>query len=320
MDAAQRKNEPWLQFYLNDWLGQTRGCSLAARGLAIDMFCVMHQHGQPYGYLAMPAGKPMPPAKLANRANCSLKEFLRLVDELLSEQVFARTPEGVLYSPWLVRMFDYRTKKSNAALVGIEKRKRNSAGAFAPATAGTPAGAGDGADGGTHWNLASDSVESGLSVPNSSLDFNAARELLAHLNEKAAADFRENPGDLQEIAMRLHESGGSVVEVKVMLDRQCALWKADPKMQSYLRPTTLFESVKFHQYFGQRNLPVAATQTQGDGSVKINGAAVTARLHTVRHLLMQTADASSPEELVARRRLLLEQAELMEQQKKATQQ
>ena len=49
---------PAFQFYPGDWLHDTavRACSLAARGLWIDMLSLMHQ-GHPYGNLTLPAVK-----------------------------------------------------------------------------------------------------------------------------------------------------------------------------------------------------------------------------------------------------------------------
>ena len=47
---------PSFQFYPGDWLHDTglRACSLAARGLWIDIVCFMHQ-AEPYGHLTFPA-------------------------------------------------------------------------------------------------------------------------------------------------------------------------------------------------------------------------------------------------------------------------
>ncbi len=155
------------------------------------------------------------------------------------------------------------------------------------------------------------------SPQNSDLSFEGARELLTFLNEKASADFRESPAVLQEIALRLHEVGGDLEGVRTMVTRQCALWKSDPKMSRFLRPTTLFDSVKFHEYFGQRNIPVQASDAQPDGSVRVNAAAVNGRLMIITRRLAEIEDSPLPDQMSERRALKREQAVLTEQQRKA---
>jgi uncharacterized phage protein (TIGR02220 family) len=338
---SEKINEPWLQFYLFDWLAQTRGCSLAAKGLAIDMICLMHQHGQPYGHLTTATGSAVSEERLLKLAKCGLKELRTCIDELIDEEVLRKTAEGVLWSPWLVRMHHYRNKKRLAGQASAAKRAGNPVGTPARTGVGTPARTGVGTPARTgvgtpvppdartpvqtgdrtQWNLDSGDLESGPSdfspVPNSILDFKAAQALLAYLNEKASADFRENPGDLQEIAGRLHESGGDVAAVKIMIDRQCAQWKADPKMANYLRPSTLFEPVKFHQYFGQRNLPVATSIGQPDGVVRVNVAAINGRLMQIKQRLPEIENSPNQQDIQERRALLRERDVLLEQQKKA---
>lgn len=83
-----------------------------------------------------------------------------------------------------------------------------------------------------------------------------AKEVLAYLNERAERDFRPTETNLTTIRCRLEEVGMDVAAVKVMIDRQCAKWKGDPKMDEFLRPATLFGKEKFSQYFGSRLAPL----------------------------------------------------------------
>jgi hypothetical protein len=94
---------PSFQFYPGDWMSNTalRLCSLGARGLWIDMICLMHE-GTPYGHLVL-NGKGILPKILARRIGASLKETERLLSELTDHGVFTVTEEGVIFSPRMVR-------------------------------------------------------------------------------------------------------------------------------------------------------------------------------------------------------------------------
>ena len=59
----EKVKRPAFQFYPGDWRKdvQLRSCSVAARGLWIDLLCVAHEC-EPYGHL-MINGRPMTPAQ-----------------------------------------------------------------------------------------------------------------------------------------------------------------------------------------------------------------------------------------------------------------
>lgn len=82
-----------------------------------------------------------------------------------------------------------------------------------------------------------------------------SRILLHHLNEKSGRRFRETAESLEEINARLKEPDVTLVGCKLMIDRQCTLWKDEPKMCEYLRPSTLFNKTKFNSYYAARELP-----------------------------------------------------------------
>jgi len=83
-----------------------------------------------------------------------------------------------------------------------------------------------------------------------------AKEVLAHLNAIAGRSYRAVDSTLSPIRARL-QSGATVDQCKAVIAAKAGEWKADPKMQKYLRPETLFGATKFEQYLGQ--LGVAAT-------------------------------------------------------------
>lgn len=71
-------------------------CSLAARGLWMEMLCLMHE-AEPRGHLLV-NGRPLLSSQLAALAGCSAKDADKLVAELEAAGVFSRNSEGVIFS------------------------------------------------------------------------------------------------------------------------------------------------------------------------------------------------------------------------------
>lgn len=96
--------DPWMKFYTSDWRADPRlkMCSLAARGMWIEMICLMHE-ATPYGHLLIHGQSPNV-AQLASLTGIQSAEVVDLVAELERLGVFSRTREGVIYSRKLVRM------------------------------------------------------------------------------------------------------------------------------------------------------------------------------------------------------------------------
>lgn len=80
----------------------------------------------------------------------------------------------------------------------------------------------------------------------------AAQSILEYLNQKAGKTFRAVKANLTVIDARLKE-GATADDCKAVIDAKVGQWAADPKMQQYLRPETLFGATKFQQYVGSLN-------------------------------------------------------------------
>lgn len=83
-----------------------------------------------------------------------------------------------------------------------------------------------------------------------------ARTALFYLNEKSGRAYRETGPNLSIITARLKEPDVTIDGVQAMIDRMCAMWKGNPRMEEYLRPETLFGKQKFDGYYAGRNLPI----------------------------------------------------------------
>lgn len=94
---------PWLKFYPSDWRGdpRLRMCSLAARGLWIDLISYMHE-GEPYGHLTINGIQP-DIGDIAALVARPLAEVRKALAELEAKQVFSRAESGAVYSRRMAR-------------------------------------------------------------------------------------------------------------------------------------------------------------------------------------------------------------------------
>ncbi|MGQ2942910.1 MAG: GIY-YIG nuclease family protein [Blastomonas fulva] len=104
-----------MKFYPSDWASdeKLRMCSLAARGLWIEMIALMHRSDQ-YGHLLVGTIAPTD-AQLAVLVGASPDQIPGLIGELESVGVFSRTRKGVIYSR---RMSRDQRKSDDARTAG----------------------------------------------------------------------------------------------------------------------------------------------------------------------------------------------------------
>lgn len=123
-----------MKFFPSDWRADPalRVCSLAARGLWVEMLCIMHE-AEPRGYLKIKDNN-VTEAQLAALTGCSIDEIGTLISELETMGVFSRDREGCIYSRRILR--DEKKSKTarkngksggNPRLASNGKQKENSA-------------------------------------------------------------------------------------------------------------------------------------------------------------------------------------------------
>lgn len=93
----------WTKFYWADWLSDPglRRCSMAARGLWMDLLCYMAQH-DPIGILAV-QGEALSISDIARMTGIMETDASTLVGELERNGVFSRDRKGRIYSRRMVR-------------------------------------------------------------------------------------------------------------------------------------------------------------------------------------------------------------------------
>lgn len=109
---------PAFQFYPADWRKDPAlsACSLAARGLWIELMCIAHEGGT-YGVLSI-NGRPMAPAQIARMVGESPASIVRLLTELEDAGVFSRDEQGCIFSRRMVKDEHVRNVRADAGRLG----------------------------------------------------------------------------------------------------------------------------------------------------------------------------------------------------------
>jgi hypothetical protein len=109
---------PAFQFYPADWRkdADLQSCSIGARGLWVEMLCVMHEC-TPYGHLCV-NGKPMTEGQLARLVGEPVKPTLKWLAELEAAAVFSRDDQGRIYSRRMVKDEHLRNIRAQAGAMG----------------------------------------------------------------------------------------------------------------------------------------------------------------------------------------------------------
>jgi len=109
---------PAFLFYAHDWQSDTAlgACSAGARGVWIELLCLMHQC-EPYGHLLINGNAPTL-TMIARSARLSVYELRKGMAELASAGVLRRTDDNVIYSARMVRDEAVRQAKAAAGALG----------------------------------------------------------------------------------------------------------------------------------------------------------------------------------------------------------
>ncbi len=119
-------SDPYITLFKSNWRGDhlLHGCSLAARGLWIEMIAIMDDCS-PRGHLVAPNGDPMPLSALAMQAGRPEAEVAAALAELEANRVFSRTPRGIIFSRRMARDAVIREARSEAGKASGRARTAN---------------------------------------------------------------------------------------------------------------------------------------------------------------------------------------------------
>ena len=97
----------------------------------------------------------------------------------------------------------------------------------------------------------------------------AVSEIVSYLNEKAGTGYRTTTDKTKKVIHARLEEGFKVDDFKTVIDKKCAEWIGDPKMEKYLRPETLF-GTKFEGYLNAKVSKTARQQRIGANGIAIS--------------------------------------------------
>ena len=101
--APRRPRLPWTQWRWDRWLRDPalRGCTLAARGLWIELLAAMDADDE-YGFLTL-AGKAADVAEISVRTGVHRLQVGKFLAELEARGVFSRDARGAIFCRHMVR-------------------------------------------------------------------------------------------------------------------------------------------------------------------------------------------------------------------------
>ncbi len=120
MPLDPERRNPFLKFFHTDWQADEalQECSLAARGLWLEMILYMHK-AEPYGHLLINGRVPTNDDLMRRVRPRSKKEFTTALAELRENRVYSVTDNGVIFCRRMVRAADrVRTSRENGQLGG----------------------------------------------------------------------------------------------------------------------------------------------------------------------------------------------------------
>lgn len=118
--TAEPKKRPAFQFYPADWRKdvELRSCSVAARGLWMDLLCIAHEC-EPYGHLTV-NGRAMTAQQIAGQVGVALGQCKTLLAELIANGVARQNLDGTIFSKRMVNDERVRNARAEGGKEGAE--------------------------------------------------------------------------------------------------------------------------------------------------------------------------------------------------------
>lgn len=235
---------PYMQFYVADWMRDTRCLSLAARGAWIDILGVLWNsttRGKKSLDLegwASELGKPI------DEVDTVFGEF-----EKRNICTFVRKRNGEILLMSRRQVKDEKVRQQTRKRVGRYRKTHGNGAGNAVVTVETQ-----------NQISESESEEEKKKKMSRVLEtqdlFAESEEVLRFLNQKTGHEFRARDAqgrptaNLEHIVARL-KAGADLETCRTLIVRKVRDWQGDEKMAKFLRPETLFNRTKFESYLAE---------------------------------------------------------------------
>lgn len=90
---------------------------------------------------------------------------------------------------------------------------------------------------------------------------NIAEQVVSYLNDKTGKNYKATTKATKTLIHARQAEGYKLEDFQTVIDTKCQQWRNDSKMQTYLRPATLFAGSKFESYLNEQPRPKAKPTT-----------------------------------------------------------
>lgn len=267
VNSYKEDERPCFNFYYRDWLSDSglNLCSRSARSLWLDMLCYMWQ-ATPRGHLVV-NGKIIDSKLLSKLTKDDEVDIESWLKELEDVNVFSRLENGIIISRRMIRDEQIRKIKSIAGQKGMKKRYGSViTGDITNDITGvitddiTPAAIANAIENANEYEYVNDNkkiekiekrekrVQREEREEKEEIPY---QEIIDDLNATINANYRSNSKETRELIRARWNEGFRLEDFKTVHKKKFIEWGSDDKMQSFLRPITLY-SKKFESYLNQK--------------------------------------------------------------------
>ena len=252
-ESYKEDGRPAQQWYWDDWFSafDVRLCSLAARGLWIDMLGIMWK-AEIRGTLTV-NGRQIDNKTLAKIVNAPISEIKPLMKELEINNVFSRLEDGTIICRRVFRESGRKEQiskiRSKIGKKGAKERwkkmakhsklsSRNDSKAVEEKMAKMA-------------TSSSTPTSSPSSISSSKANIELRKQIIDHFNEITNQKRSYTCDGTNKLIIGRLSEGRTIDDFKHVIDTKTTQWLNDSKMAKFLRPSTLFRPGNFEDYLNE---------------------------------------------------------------------
>lgn len=235
-ESYKEDGRPAQQWYWDDWFSafDVRLCSLAARGLWIDMLGIMYK-AEIRGTLTI-NGRQIDSKTLAKIVGDTMANTDEYLKELENQDVFSRLEDNTIICR---RMFRESGRKDQISKIRSLAGKKGADMRWQP----------DNKDMAKIATSSSAPTSSSTSTPKDEVEFR--KQIIDYFNETTNQKRSYSCDETNKLITGRLREGKTLDDFKHVIDTKSAQWKDDKKMKIFIRPSTLFRPGNFEDYLNE---------------------------------------------------------------------